>query len=504
VGDSLLDYYLSMLARSGQVEGFLPLPAERFAELAKLCNSGKEQEAIDNVRLLREQLELKGVANFVATCPDLAGPLPAAFGRKRAYGRLYENLDLVAKGLHPIQCHFYFFTPSVEFWSHNIYSHHAKSNRKYLSFERFCDANRIDEMWEATLRKCRRKLTNAFIEIPLTNGMEEDAVREFLTKATSNVETNFDLQGFKERNLPSSQDLTRLEQLNRAAGSDFAVARVKLGLLGVKPSLGLSPSADLEGLAERTANRVQKQRVSWVLQEMHFPLGDLWHSTIPEEDAEFPDTTRVTMEGQARILRFRMRGLPEPCFLLGMLISYLRRDTVHTAKALDLFLRFWTHEHEMLIAFLPTRWLISSLQTFLDHGRSPEQRVVGAAGYFFANTVKAYEAERALEGLEVDRTYDSPFPKITKLGGVGLDRFDLGRTDLMVNTLSLLFETSLGDELSGRVLRELILRLKAGHSLFSRMDQSRIRHGINAKGFVDCWSFYEDPRTGEGKREGGV
>lgn len=500
-GDELVHYQLSMLRRSTHSNEATALPTERFSEIGHLLNDGKEDQAVQSLRFLREQLSRDVSTEFIATCPDIAGPLPAAIRRTRPYARLFENLDIFARSIDPIQCKFYFFVRPVEPWSFDVYLRHAKACRNFLSYEHFCRANRIEEMWEVTLRKCRKKLANDFIELPLSDGMENETVRDFISHAVPDVVLAEDAQGYAERRLLPTQQIIRLELLNGAAGSDLAVKRAKADVLGVELTGERNPAEGLEGLAERTAKRVQTQRVAWVLPDIKFPLGEKWNLLIPEEDAEFPDTTRATMEGQARILRFRMRGLPEPCFLLGMLISYLRRDTAHTAKALDLFLDFWTHEHDLLLAFLPTRWLISTLQTFLDHGTSPEQRLVGASGYFFANLLKAYEAERALEGLEVDATYDSPFPKTKRSVSVGLDRFDLGRTDLMVNTLALLFETSLVDDLSGRVLRELILRLKAGHTLFSRMDRSRIKFGINAKGFVDCWSFYEEPKSGEDQRQ---
>ena len=158
------------------------------------------------------------------------------------------------------------------------------------------------------------------------------------------------------------------------------------------------------------------------------------------------------------------------------------------------FSTMWQREYVNLLAFLPTRWLISSLQTFLDHGESADQRLVGGSGYFFANTMKAYEAERAFVGLDADSVYANTTPS-AKTGGVGLDRFDLGRSDLMVNTLAMLYELSLRDEPSGRVVRELLIRVRSGHTVFSRMDQSRIHHEIEPQGFMNCWSFFDDPRA---------
>jgi hypothetical protein len=441
---------------------------------------------------IRESLIDLPKAIVLASCEDLCGIVPAATGRKKVYPDIFENIQLVSETLKPVDCIFYFFVRDRVSWARDVYVHHLKQGRQYLRFERFWDLNRIDEAWDLVLRKCRKRLGSSFVELDLDDGAEDDPTQKFLSAATG-------LKTFRSsvewRTSTPIGVLERLEQFNRAPGSNFAIARAKYAELGV----GVDRLADestlgLEGLAERTRARIQQQTASWILPELHFPLGSAWERIIPEEDAAFPEVTRATMEGQARILRFRLRGLPEPCFFLGALISYLRRDTIHTEKALDLFLEMWRHEYLNLLAFLPTRWLISTLQTFLDHGQSAEQRIIGASGYFFANVLKAYEAERALDGIEVDKTCDYTIPKTEKLSGFGLDRFSLGRTDLLVNTISMLYEVSLLEETAGRVAREFLLRVKSGHTIFSRMDQSRIVHNVDAKGFLDCWSFYRDPR----------
>ena len=150
----------------------------------------------------------------------------------------------------------------------------------------------------------------------------------------------------------------------------------------------------------------------------------------------------------------------------------------------------------MLLGCLPTRWLISTFQTFLDHGANEAQRQIGAAAYFLTNVLKAYEAERALDGLPPGSTYPSATPT-TQSGFVGMDRFKLGGTDLLLNTNALLLELAAQDDLAGRVVQEFMLRTKASDSIFSRMDHSRIAHGVDIPQFANCWSFFEDPRGEE-------
>jgi hypothetical protein len=495
--------YLEALSGTINVEEVVPVMSEEIADIALLCADGKTELARNLLQGLADEILTRKGRGFVISSENFCGELPGKSNKRKIYPKLHDMIELLRECFTGFDCYFYFFTRSPALWAHAVYQENLRTNRKFASFERFKEAVKLEEVWETTLRRCRNKLGAHFIEVEYEESPEFDPamalMRSILRRSPHVLRSKSDLRESSN----GRQDDEVLERLNRSAGSDLAVSRAKqsLGFSGALPKPAWSVVEDysedgLEGLAKRAAGRFWKQNVNWLVPEISFPLGDLWHTMVPSEEVEFPDTTRATMEGQVRILRFRMRGLPEPCFILGLLISYLRRDTPHTATAMALFVKMWEHEHTSLLAYLPTRWLISTLQTFLDHGQTGDQRLVGAAGYFFANIVKAYEAERALDGLNADKIYDFTVPNAS-FGGVGLDRFDLGRTDMLVNTLSLLYEVSLKDNLAGRVVRELLLRIKSGHTLFSRMDQSRIAHGIEQQGFANCWSFFVDPRLEE-------
>jgi len=156
------------------------------------------------------------------------------------------------------------------------------------------------------------------------------------------------------------------------------------------------------------------------------------------------------------------------------------------------FQELWTDEYPLLLTLLPTRWIISSFQTFMEHGSNAMQGQIGASFYYFSNLLKAYEAERSLDGLPADSVYPHTRPE-TPMGFWGMDRFRLGGSDLMLNTLALLLELSAKDPVAGHPAQEFLLRLKSSHTLFSRMDQSRKHHKVDIPQFANCWSFFEDP-----------
>ena len=207
---------------------------------------------------------------------------------------------------------------------------------------------------------------------------------------------------------------------------------------------------------ERTKKRVQTHDVEDILPAADVDLEELAKERLPSEVDE-PKLQRSDIRNQSIILSYHLRGKSKLNYLNGLTISYLRRDTPHTDKARMLFHRIWREQGRLLVNELSTRWLISTLQTFLDHGENEAQRSIGTAGYFYGNLMKIYEGERAIEGLEQDGCYSNLEPR-TKNRFRGMDRYNVGGTDLMLNTNALVLELALRDEVAGLVLQEFLLR----------------------------------------------
>ncbi len=502
-GSSSVQAFIRENRNSSTVRGLKPIYDKDFTSAAKHCARQNNEAAAFLLRRVSERLINAPFSEFIVSAEDFCGQLPGRQSRRVIYPYLLQNLRLIEENLGPHECKFYFFLREPDDWIRSVYNQFAKHSRLFVDIGAFKAKVDIENLWDSTLKNCRAHFGKKFREIAFLESGEFNSLTALLDAIKGFPDDEVRLEGTPRLNLSlDPENLLFIEKLNKSSGSDFAVDVARQDLLhprnqNQKPRAAneVLPSesmASLEGLSTRASERFTYQDVPWLLPVLEFPLGKMWQQYIPDEETSFPDTTRLSMEGQSRILRFRMRGLPEPCFLMGMSISYLRRNTEHTENAASVFFNLWTHEHANLLAFLPTRWLISSLQTFLDHGRSENDRLIGSTGYFLANTIKAYEAERGLEGLNADDVYPYITPR-GRNGGFGLDRFDLGRTDLLLNTLSLAYEISLRDVISGRVLREFLRRVKSGHSIFSRMDRSRIYHGIEPAGFLNCWSFFERP-----------
>ncbi|TRD15189.1 hypothetical protein [Palleronia caenipelagi] len=448
--------------------------------------------------------------DWVISCVDLAGVRPGEENRRRVYPALWARINIIRKLLNPFDLSFYFFERNPEIWLKEIYLFNSERLERFASYEQFRKFLKPENLWDEILEKSETKLPSKFFRLP---HLTSDGISAALTLIQGITgDEDIDRSKFPVHRTENNEligGIRSIESINGSSATDQAKRRAKNFIINeivrpvlspaeiTKSSWGSRPQKpdwlpeDLESLWQRVNRRVHWQDQQLLLPE---PLSDLRNlrTQIIAAPSAFPSGGRADMKNQKSILSYRLSGFPETCLLLGLTISYLRRSTAYTEHASFLFQRLWEEEYDILLGTLPTRWLISTFQTFLDHGINESQKVIGGSAYFYANMIKAYEAERALEGRESDEIYPNTQPN-TKLGFPGMDRFELGGTDLMLNTNALLLELSVADERSGRVVQEFLGRLKSAQSIFSRMDRSRMYHQTHKPPFDNCWSFFEEP-----------
>lgn len=184
---------------------------------------------------------------------------------------------------------------------------------------------------------------------------------------------------------------------------------------------------------------------------------------------------RKNIHLHAEKLAYSFSGQSGLIYLNALCISYLRRDTPHTDHAKQLFHRIWREESETLLSQISMRWLISTLQTFLDHAENSQQQIIGASGYFYGNMVKIYEGERTLFGIQ-DKVF---FPK--QLGArmpeslSEMEGYLACRADIFVNMNTMAFEIAQGDPVAGPVLLKLLERVQGAETIFTRVDRTNVK-----------------------------
>lgn len=512
---SIQDFLNSNSEKVGQESTFSVINGGMLSRAYKALAEDNIEFARETFQIVAEFVEESQPDNFILSAEDICGELPGRSSRRRPYQHLIRNLKIIREAMQNHKVVFYFFRRDVMAWRRAAYIQNIKFGSKFKSFDQFDEFVKMPRDWDFIVNKMGREFKDGSVIIDYVEAPDFCSVSAFLRSVYKFPLDIVDLDSVRRSNSSlSSLSVALVETVNRSGASPDAMSAAKKSIVYFDQLFGPPekvehiftsedysewpkvivecsiPSA-LTGLLLRAKERVDKREQAWLLPDEDVNFSSMWFDFMPI-DAKFPDASRVDMEDQHSILSYRFRGYPRPCFVLGLLISYLRRDTSHTFKARNMFQRLWQEEYLYLLSMLPTRWLISTLQTFLDHGANENQRIVGASGFFFMNLMKIYEAERALEGLEPDSIYAHTAPS-TKDGRVGLDRFSLGRTDIHLNTISMLLEISMHDEVSGRVLRELLCRIKHGSTVFFRLDKNRQHYDADCAGFKNCWSFFEGP-----------
>ena len=500
------------LGQIAQAAGLTVLEDDSSWQLARALNARPRDEDAIQARtkaLVKACKRLSG--DLLISCEDLSGHLPGLADMRRCYPGLWGHLNHLRKAFPKDQVRFYFFLRAPDAWLRSCYVQNLKYRTQFKAYNKYLEFLRgTDGLWDSVIERPAARLGENFI----TLAYEEDpafSASHALAEALAGADAAASISPTPARLNASPDDavIRLLEKANRSGASPQMVDAAKQSIVNGTvhadpiapapdaahpdwPTLRSRPdwlSPELEALWNRVETRIPTEAQPNLLPPLDCNLIALRSQPI-EGEAALPDVQRIRMENQARILTFRMREQPQTCHLLALVISYLRRSTGHTAHASHLFQRLWTEEYPVLLGFLETRWLISILQTFMEHGVTQDQRITGAAGFLFANTLKLYEAERALDGLDPAATYPNLTP-VTPSRFWGLDRLRVGGSDMLLNTTAHLLELAAREDLSGRVLQELLLRIKRQHTAFSRMDRTRAKHGVEEDQFANCWSFFE-------------
>ena len=174
---------------------------------------------------------------------------------------------------------------------------------------------------------------------------------------------------------------------------------------------------------------------------------------LPPQELPRPDGLSRT-DKKRHMLLGELVGQSELAMLHGMLVSHLRKHT-YPDGAPALFLRLWREQEAWLLENLPTRWLISAVITFADHGQTEADRNLAARMNMLFSLMKIYEAERAFSGKAPQnpfRTQDrnkSPLP-------MGMKDFSVLQGDLEAHLLAPLWRDAEDAPAIGNLARHLL------------------------------------------------
>ncbi len=471
-------------------------------QAARLLCSEKYGEAEAALRKIADHIGLLDTDSVILSQEDFSGDLPGRSRKRGVYPRLAKNLRIISRTLARHSVEFVFFEREPSDWLASCYHQHLVHRTRFHDLSAFRDfvggpPNWADTLNHAELATKARLHRVEYSKVPengitaLLSLLDVPSIDLKVRPATLNKSpTNQCIRAFEHINansaFPRTAWFSKKLILDQDASNSGPIQPGECNYDIHQAAIYAFPS-----LLKRALGRFPVQDVEDLLPPVDCDLFSLWNQRLPD-DVACPDVSRASMNDQSSILDYHFRGKSSLAKLNALAISYLRRNTLHTDKARSLFLRIWKECGAFILNELSSRWLISTLQTFFDHGENESQRIVGGCGYFYANLIKIYEGERAIEGLDQDGVLAGTQPR-TPNKFRGLDRYAIGGTDLLLNANALILDISLMDNASGMVLQEFLLRVKNSGNVFTRFDATRAFHNVEVEGFEDTWSFFVKP-----------
>ncbi len=204
-------------------------------------------------------------------------------------------------------------------------------------------------------------------------------------------------------------------------------------------------------------------------------LSVLRNAIVPERATQKgPADPNTSWARKRRQIAEEFIGLSELAFLNAQLISNLRKREQPPQSA-GLFCRIWAEESAHLISELNLRWLVSSVQTFADHGETPAQREVGQGLRMLFGMMKLYEFERTFSGMEPNKEYG--FGKRVKSRlPLDMEAFSLMHGGLDINVVAPIWEMGKSDPVIAPLVDHLLQELiEEPGGVFRRLAQMRAK-----------------------------
>lgn len=222
-------------------------------------------------------------------------------------------------------------------------------------------------------------------------------------------------------------------------------------------------------------------------------LDELARARVPAMQPDLPPG-HSSFARKYHELATEFAGASQLALTNALLIANLRKRSF-PGQAPALFRRIWTEEARLLLAELPSRWLVSSLITFADHGETEADRRIGQSLGMLFSLMKLYEAERQFSGLEASRPFSLVGRKISPLP-LDMRPFGLIGGDLEAHLFRPLILEAAKAPVAGPLAEELLARLNRDPgNIFRRLKLMREKRAAYR-------ARHGGPQTLDGDRSG--
>lgn len=205
---------------------------------------------------------------------------------------------------------------------------------------------------------------------------------------------------------------------------------------------------------------------------LNVDLAALASKILPPAPSPLPDGAS-RFAAKEHELRAELAGQSELVFLHGFLIAHLRKRRFPD-HAPQLFRRLWVEQAPHLLTALSTRWLISAVITFGEHGATPTEQALGREMGMLFSMMKLYEFERLHAGKAPDEAFG--LRRVEAGLPLGMTPFSLATGGLDINLLAPVWQRSMAEPVMGRLACLLLARLNEDPGgLFRRIGEMRAK-----------------------------
>ncbi|PVZ70215.1 hypothetical protein [Pelagibaculum spongiae] len=195
-------------------------------------------------------------------------------------------------------------------------------------------------------------------------------------------------------------------------------------------------------------------------------------------DAKLKYTHGADKDLQTHIehLRHEFSGQSELVYHHAKLIVLIRRES-NLQQSLQSFFELWDQQGDFLRQHLNIRWLISAIDTFIDHSSDPTTQALGLLVPVMMNTIKLHETERLLQ--ESKDAADSDEIKATLQSGrvdlfSGMSCFAVGTDDTIRNMRWRIDRNCQGNP-AGEIFLEIFERIQGEDTVYGRFKKRHVR-----------------------------
>ncbi|MGO4907089.1 hypothetical protein ACEN2J_02020 [Pseudorhodobacter sp. W20_MBD10_FR17] len=159
--------------------------------------------------------------------------------------------------------------------------------------------------------------------------------------------------------------------------------------------------------------------------------------------------------------------------LHGLLIAHMRKRRFPD-HAPQLFRRIWVEQTPYLLEHLSTRWLISAVITFGEHGATASEQALGREMGMMFSMMKLYEFERLHSGKAPDEAFG--LRRANAELPLGMTPFSLATGGLDINLLAPVWQRAMDEPVMGPLACRLLEQLNQDPGgLFRRIGAMRAK-----------------------------